>query len=83
MKVAHLAIVTPGRVGLYETTRELVAALRARGVDSCIVDPTQATNDLYPDTLSDRGARLAEMSWALNADVIVSHARVADARFIS
>lgn len=73
MKVAHLAIVTPGRCGLYETTRELVAGLRARGVDSCIVDPTQAENKLYPDALSDRGARLAEMSWALDADVLVSH----------
>ena len=72
-KVAHLAIVTPGRCGLYETTRELVAGLRARGVDSCIVDPTQGTNKLHPGTLGDRGARLAEMSWALKADVVVSH----------
>ena len=73
LRVAHLAVVTPGRCGLYETTRELVAGLRERGVDSCIVDPTQATNKLYPDMLSDRGARLAEMSWALKADVLVSH----------
>lgn len=73
LKVAHLAVVTPGRCGLYETTRELVAGLRGRGVDACIVDPTQAENKLYPDTLCDRGARLAEMSWALKADVLVSH----------
>ncbi len=73
MKVAHLVIVTPGRTGLYETTRELVVGLRARGVDSCIVDPTESENTFHPGTLSDRGARFAEMSWALDADVLVSH----------
>ena len=28
MKLSHVAIATPGRCGLYETTRELVAAVQ-------------------------------------------------------
>ena len=79
MKVAHLAIVTPGACGLYETTRELVAGLRELGVDSCIVDPLQSTNKKHPGGMEDRGARFAEMSWALEADVIVSHSGIGEA----
>jgi len=76
MKVAHLAVVTPGRCGLYETTRELVAGLRKRGVHSCIVDPTAATNKLHPGGMEDRGAHFADMEWALTADVVVSHSGI-------
>lgn len=73
MKLAHLAIVTPGRCGLYETTRELVAGLRALGIDSRIVDPKRETNTLHPAAAEDRGAPLADMAWALTADVLVNH----------
>lgn len=73
MRVAHACIVTPKRCGLYETTRELVAGLRARGVDSRLVDPTKATNKLYPSGDEDRGAPFADMGWAQTADVIVNH----------
>lgn len=70
---AHMTVVTPGRCGLYETTRELVVALRQQGVDSRLVDPTRETNKLYPGGDEDRGAPLAGMDWAVKADVIVNH----------
>jgi glycosyltransferase involved in cell wall biosynthesis len=73
LKVAHAAVITPNRCGLYETTRELVAGLRARGVDSRLVDPTKDTNKLYPKGTEDRGAPFADMDWATKADVIVNH----------
>ncbi len=73
MKVAHLTVVTPGRCGLYETTRELVAGLRAQGVDSRLVDPTREKNKLHPAGTEDRGALFGSMDWALQADVISNH----------
>jgi glycosyltransferase involved in cell wall biosynthesis len=77
MKVGHMTVVTPGRCGLYETARELVAGLQKCGVDSRLVDPTlggSKPNKLYPkDMDNDRGAPLASMDWAVGADVIVNH----------
>lgn len=73
MRSAHVTVVTPGRCGLYETTRELVAGLRARGVDARLVDPTRETNRLHPSGTEDRGAPFADLAWALEADVIVNH----------
>jgi glycosyltransferase involved in cell wall biosynthesis len=73
VRVAHLVVVTPGRCGLYETTRELVAGLRAQGVDSRMVDPTREKNKLHPAGTEDRGALFAPMDWALQADVISNH----------
>lgn len=74
MKVAHIAVVTPGRCGLYETTRDLVAGLRARGIDSRLVDPNPVGNKLYPTGMNeDRGAVIDTMDWAITADIIVSH----------
>lgn len=67
MKLAHVAIVTPGRCGLYETTRELVAALRQRGVDSRLCDP------LTEHEGEDRGALFANLDWAEDADILVNH----------
>jgi glycosyltransferase involved in cell wall biosynthesis len=71
MKIAHAAIATPGKCGLYETTRELVAAERNLGVDARIVDPKPVPG-LHPGD-NDRGAKLDSMDWAITADVIVSH----------
>lgn len=71
MRIAHVAIATPRRCGLYETTRELVAAERALGADARIVDP-QPIAALYPGD-EDRGVPLADMDWARTADVIASH----------
>lgn len=74
MKVAHLVIVTPGRCGLYETTRELVQGLRALGVDSRMVEPGH--NKVYPGGFphsEDRGIPVERMEWALDADIIVNH----------
>lgn len=74
MKVAHLAIITPGRCGLYETTHELVTGLRVLGVDSRLVDP--GGNQVYPDGYpheTERGIPVASMGWAVDADVLVSH----------
>jgi glycosyltransferase involved in cell wall biosynthesis len=73
VRVAHVAVVTPGRCGLYETTRELVAGLRKLGIDSRLVDPDRAKNKLHPAACEDRGALIADMEWATKADIIVSH----------
>lgn len=72
MKIAHLAISSPNRCGLYETTRELVAAERALGIDARIVDPAPVEK-FYPGD-EDRGVPVTKtFEWALQADVIVSH----------
>lgn len=72
MKLAHVAIVTPRKAGLYETTRELVAAERAIGADARIYDP--APTQFYPKTPEDRGALLADMQFVREqAEVIVDH----------
>lgn len=73
MRVAHLVCITPKRCGLHETARELVAGLRARGVDSRLVDPAPEANPLKWSGSEDRGVPVADMEWATNADVIVSH----------
>lgn len=74
MKIAHIAVVTPGRCGLYETTRELVVALRGLGMDSRIVDPTYERNKLHPRKEQDRGAPLeAGLDFARDADLLVNH----------
>ena len=75
MKVAHLAIVTPGQCGLYETTRELVVSLRKLGTDSRIIDIPDSNKMYkggYPKAI-DRGAPIADFTWATDADVIVNH----------
>lgn len=66
-----MAVITPGRCGLYETTRELVAGLRKQGIDSRLVDPAPK-NVAKPDN-EDRGAPYADLDWACSADVIVNH----------
>jgi glycosyltransferase involved in cell wall biosynthesis len=71
MKLAHIAIATPRRCGLYETTHELVRALRAEGIDSRIVDP-KPVKEYYPGPY-DRGVPLADMDWARDTDIVVSH----------
>lgn len=71
MKIAHIAVVTPQRCGLYETTREIVAAERELGIDARIVDP--APTPLHPGGEHDRGAKFADESFAFDADVIVNH----------
>lgn len=73
MKLAHIAVVTPGRCGLYETTRDLTAALRKAGVDSRLVDPTRAKNKFHPDSPGDRGVPFADEDWAMKADALVNH----------
>lgn len=72
MKVAHAVVITPHRCGLYETTRELVANLRALGVDSRMVDPAPRADVKKPEN-EDRGALYASMGWGVDADLIVNH----------
>lgn len=60
---------------MYETTREVVAGLRMNGIDSRMIDIPSANKLFpqgYPQTL-DRGAPIADMDWACEADVIVNH----------
>lgn len=72
MKVAHIAIVTPRKCGLYETTRELVHGERELGIDARIVDPAPHPQFTHVKG-EDRGVPLADMEWATTADLIVSH----------
>lgn len=72
MRLVHACIATPRRCGLYETTRELVAAERAIGVDARIYDPAPV-DQFYPGD-EDRGVPVSkDAAWALTADLIVSH----------
>lgn len=71
MRIAHAAIATPHRCGLWETTRELVAAERAMGVDARVVDP--APNETAGVKGEDRGVPIADMDWGVTADLVVSH----------
>lgn len=73
MKIAHSVVVTPGRCGLYETTRELARSLRDVGMDSRLVDPTREKNQLFPGGDEDRGVPFADEEWAETADVLVNH----------
>lgn len=76
MRVAHVAVVTPRRCGLYETTRELVTALREQGIDSRLCDPNFEKNKLHPKKKGeneDRGAPFDTIDWAKTADILVNH----------
>lgn len=72
LKVVHTVVITPGKCGLYETTREVVAGLRDLGVDSRMYDPTKEVSG------SDRKALTCDKEWALGADIIVSHSGLGD-----
>jgi len=72
MKVAHVVRVTPRKCGLYETTRELVVALRALGVDSKMVPFCGSKKDDYCEP-EDRGAPITAENYLNEADVIVNH----------
>ena len=71
MKLAHVAICSPNRCGLYETARELVAAERALGYDARLVDPKP--NRFHPGEGDERGALVAGKSFVDEADVIIDH----------
>lgn len=73
MKIAHIAIVTPRRCGLYETTRELVMGLRELGLDSRIVDPQPQKNPVGWKGEEDRGVPVDSLDWAKGADILVNH----------
>ena len=65
MRIAHTAIVTPHRAGLYETARDLCAAERKAGVDARIIDP-QAIDE-------DRGVPVGQSFNPSDYDVIINH----------
>ncbi len=67
MKIAHLALVTPHRSGLYETVRDLVAGERGLGLDARIVDPFK------PVRGDDRGVPVGDAETLKDADVWVNH----------
>jgi len=67
VKIAHLAIVSPSRCGLYETARDMAAGLRAIGHDARLVDPVK------DKTGKDRGVPVEKQAWAQEADVWISH----------
>jgi len=67
VRVAHVAVVTPHRAGLYETTRDLVAAERAAAIDARIVDPVK------PREATDRGVPIVGTDFARGCHAIVNH----------
>lgn len=71
MKLCHIVICTPGKCGLYETARELVAAERALGYDARMVDPRPTR--YYPGEGDERGAVIAGKDFVSEADVILDH----------
>lgn len=74
MKLAHVAIVTPQKCGLYETVQNTVAAIRALGHDSRIYDPRETDKQVYhPGGTEDRGAVFADRAFLESADVIIDH----------
>lgn len=74
MKLAHVAIVTPRKCGLYETVRELVAAERAAGHDARMFDPRPPDKQAFhPGGEEDRGAVFADRQFLEMADVICDH----------
>ena len=70
MRLAHTAIVTPHRAGLYESVRDIVAAERELGEDAYIVDPTAKTED--------RGAPIGRGDGLDQADVVFNHSGLGD-----
>ena len=78
MKVAHVAVITPRRCGLYETTRELVKGLRDIGIDSRLVDPLPNKNPVGFKGTEDRGALVTDLEWAKTADILVNHSGLGD-----
>lgn len=68
MRVAHVAVVTPHRAGLYETTRDLVAAERRAGLDARIIDPIKE-----PEITEDRGVPIVGPGFAKECRVVVNH----------
>jgi glycosyltransferase involved in cell wall biosynthesis len=76
MRIVHSAIVTPRLCGLYETTRDLVAAERKLGVDARIFNPLPEGDPKLkhqPKGPEDRGVPLCGPDWAAAADLVVSH----------
>jgi len=67
VKVAHVAVVTPHQAGLYETTRDLVAAERHAGIDARIVDPVNEIVTI------DRSVPVVAQSFVGQCQVIVNH----------
>jgi len=68
MKIAHMAIVSPRRNGLYETVRDLVEAERTLGMDARIVNPEKDS-----PSAEDRGTPIADAQFAKHVDVVVNH----------
>jgi len=54
LKICHVAPVTPGGCGLYETTRELVLAERSIGIDACLIDPRLSERELRDMAMSSK-----------------------------
>lgn len=67
MKIAHTVRYSPGKSGLYETTREIVSAEIAAGHDSRAVDPRVDTER------EDRGVSFVSRDWMEEADILVNH----------
>ncbi len=69
-RILHSVVVTPGRCGLYETTRDLVDAERKLGHNAFIVDPKGGDHPAL-----DRGVPIIPLSKCLgrDPDVIVEH----------
>ena len=73
MKIAHIAVVTPHRAGLYETTRDLVEAERALGLDARICDPTKESSG------TERDVPIVNSDFVAVSDIVVNHSGLTSA----
>ena len=71
MKVAHFAVFSPTKSGMYESTRDQIKYERRNGIDSIFIDGVRP--DLHEKGFKDDFLEPANWREALNADVWVVH----------
>lgn len=76
MKVAHFGICAPHGAGQYETVKDLILAERSVGLDAQFIDFAHDGKMTCREGLKDAHITTLPLSWAENADVIISHSAV-------
>ena len=77
MKVAHFAQFSPNRAGQYGTTKDLILAERALGIDAQLIDsalPCQSCGHYDHKVGAKDGEVITQpLAWAYQADLLVRH----------
>ena len=81
MKVVHFVAITPGRCGLYETTKDLVLAERKIGIDSQVVNVTLekdgfVNKDKIGEIIEDGEIKSVLLESAKDADILANHSYI-------